>query len=57
MEVRIPVDTDSNVSYATCNLVVRRGANRPQNVVLTLDDGERQIEVSLEMLRKVLDII
>lgn len=50
MNIQLHIDIDSDNSAPTGTLDLRRGVNRPANVVLVLDD--RQIEVNMYELQR-----
>ena len=55
MKIIIPIDVDSNRSYPE-EITIRRGVIREHNVVFEFDN-DRQIEVNLEQLKKILGMI
>lgn len=58
MEIRIKIDVDSYNSYPEGYLELRRGINRPGNVVITIsDDDDRQIEVPIADMLKALSTL
>lgn len=55
MEIALTIDVDSHNSTPCDTLNIRRGVNRPDNVVIQI--GDRQIEVKFEDLRRAVRAI